>query len=627
MGIGIWSMHFVGMLAYSVDTPLLYGAIETLFSLGVAILTSGFALGVASRKQLSTGRLLFSALVMGLGISAMHYSGMAAILINPAIRYDPWLVVASVVVACGASTAALWLAFRLRTGQRRHNLILHSAAAVVMGLGISGMHYTGMAACRIALGSICYGGTAIDNNWLAIAIGMFALGVLAITLITSIYDSHRITSISEGAERLERLNHELHREKNLLSLATQAAGISYWEYDVRSRKVLWVENDISRLTEEGIDLKTYPNAIVELVHPDDRNVVLETLHRSAQAKQETCGFRCRIELPRTKQIVHLDCHARIFTDDAGQPINLIAASRDVTPQIEQEQREAALQFQLRDASREAGRAEVAAGVLHNVGNTLNSLGVSASHVGSKLRTSRIQKLPQLAEILGAPIDEPEQSSTDAEKIQLAKQYLGSLATLLVTENEELQSELTGMQKHLAHISEIISAQQSYAGRSGVVEDTDIAELLDQSITHHLSSEPTVKITRDYLLTPTLALERHKLMQIFGNLITNARHALREVSPEVRHLHVSISAARTDDLIVAVTDTGVGISAENLSQLFSFGFTTKTTGHGFGLHNSALLARELGGSLSARSDGVGHGAVFELRLPLNRSASDGLAPSA
>lgn len=614
MGLGIWSMHFIGMLAYSVDTPLLYSAWETMFSLVVAILTSGFALGVASRKHLSTARLSVSALIMGIGICSMHYSGMAAILITPAIRYNPWLVAASILIACVAAAAALWLAFRLRSGQPKHNIKLHSLAAIVMGVGISGMHYTGMAACRIAPGSICYGGTSIDNQSLALAIGMFALGILAITLITSIYDANRLTAISNSAIRLEHLNRQLNREKNLLSLATQAAGISSWEYDVEVRRVLWVENEIASLAAHGIHLQATPNAIVEMVHPDDRDVLNAAVQQATAEKRDTCSFACRIPIPGTDHTIHLDCHAQIFRDQDGEPTSLIAVSRDITEQIEQAQREATLQRQLRETSREAGMAEVAAGVLHNVGNTLNSLGISTAHVSGQLRASRIQKLPSLAKILTDSAPPGDVPTPDPDKARVAREYFATLASALVAENTTLQNELGTIEKHLTHIREIVSSQQAYAGQGGLVESVDIANLIDQAVACHLPPAEGVAVHRAYDAIPPFTADPHKLMQIFSNLITNARHALATCPAKRRHLHVTIKQTEDGGTCICVTDTGRGILAEDLPRLFEFGFTTKKTGHGFGLHHSALLARELGGSLSADSEGRDQGATFKLHLP-------------
>jgi diguanylate cyclase (GGDEF)-like protein len=212
MGVGIWSMHFVGMLAFSLPIPLAYDVSTTLASLAVAIATSGFALAITSRQRLTLPRLAGSAVVMGAGISAMHYMGMAAITIIPGVSYDPFLVAVSILIAVSASFAALWLFFKLREGNSLYQQIKRVAAAVVMGLAISGMHYTGMAASRFASGSFCRGGVTLQNNWLAAAIGMFALGLLVVTLVTAVYDAHLQSRARIQALRLEQANAALQHQ-------------------------------------------------------------------------------------------------------------------------------------------------------------------------------------------------------------------------------------------------------------------------------------------------------------------------------------------------------------------------------------------------------------------------------
>jgi diguanylate cyclase len=253
MGVGIWSMHFVGMLAFSVPIPLAYNVPTTLTSLGLAIVTSGFALGITSGKRLTPARLAASAVIMGTGISAMHYLGMAAITIEPGIAYDPFLVALSILIAIAASFAALWLFFHLREGNSRNQQLMRIAAAVVMGLAISGMHYTGMAASRFSSGSFCRGGVTLQNNWLAAAIGMFALGLLVVTLITAVYDAHLQSRARVQALKLERANAELQHQathdtltglpNRLLFLDRLEREIAHGERDGRTFAVLVVDLD------------------------------------------------------------------------------------------------------------------------------------------------------------------------------------------------------------------------------------------------------------------------------------------------------------------------------------------------------------------------------------------------
>jgi diguanylate cyclase (GGDEF)-like protein len=209
MGCGIWSMHFVGMLAFSLPIALSYDIPTTLASLAIAIGLSGFALSIASRPQISVKQLAMGAVVMGLGICGMHYSGMSAIEILPVITYEPRLLLASGLIAVAASFAALWLFFRLRKGHSWQMAFARLGAAVVMGLAISGMHYTGMAASRFAAGSYCTNGVSANNNWLAITIAVIALAVLTITTILLLYDAHLESKTRKHNEQLRVANVQL----------------------------------------------------------------------------------------------------------------------------------------------------------------------------------------------------------------------------------------------------------------------------------------------------------------------------------------------------------------------------------------------------------------------------------
>jgi signal transduction histidine kinase len=163
----------------------------------------------------------------------------------------------------------------------------------------------------------------------------------------------------------------------------------------------------------------------------------------------------------------------------------------------------------------------------------------------------------------------------------------------------------------------VAAQQTYARRGGLIEEVDIAELIDQAIALNLATQSEVTVRRDYERVPRLTLDRHKLIQILANLLSNARQALREKPAGQKLLRVSVRT-RAQWLEIEVEDSGVGISPEALPRLFTFGFTTKKDGHGFGLHASAILAKELQGELTAHSDGSDRGARFTLRLPLTSS---------
>jgi len=616
MGIGIWSMHFIGMLAFSVPIPLRYNVLITLASLAIAIATSGFALAIVSRRDLSLVRLAASSVVMGAGICAMHYTGMAAIQIMPVITYEPALVVASIAIAVTASFAALWLAFRLRNGQSWSLLLARSGASVAMGLAITGMHYTAMAASMLAPGAYCWGGAAFDNGWLALTIGLIALALLAITLITAVYDAHLDSRTRRDAQRLANLNADLQHGKNLLTLATEAAGIACWEYQVATRTVLWTANDIAPLRAEGIDLHKDADALMAMIRPDDAAAALGAIRTALAQERTVCGMRVRLTTPGGKT-VHMQVHARLFRDPHGQLDRLLGVAWDVSEQVCQDERRLELQMQLREVSHHAGMAEVATGVLHSVGNLLNSLGVSTTLVLSGLRDSRTANVTRVARLL---TENGHQLGTFLESDPRGREiptYLARLGEHLDAETRTLYSEMQAIAAHVEHIGKIVAAQQTYARRGGVTEEVDVTELLDNAIALNFAGAPDIGVHREYQLVPHLTLDRHKLIQILGNLLSNARHALRDLEQGARVLTVRLRPL-SQSLAIEIEDTGVGIGAAVLERLFEFGFTTKKDGHGFGLHASGNLAKELGGEISVHSDGPGRGARFTLCLPLTQS---------
>ena len=298
-------------------------------------------------------------------------------------------------------------------------------------------------------------------------------------------------------------------------------------------------------------------------------------------------------------------------------------SWDVTEQVQQEERRLELQMQLRDVSRQAGMAEVATGVLHNVGNVLNSLGVSATLVLAGLRDSRVGNVLRVAQLLSEQGDRLADFLENDPRGREVRGYLTNLGENLCAENRALHADTQAIVVHVEHIGKIVAAQQSYARRGGVTEEVDVAELVDKAIALNFTGSTDVTVTRDYQFAPRLTLDRHKMIQILGNLLSNARHALRDQTQGQRMLTVRIRAIMPGSFAIDVEDSGIGIETAVLQRLFEFGFTTKKDGHGFGLHASANLAKELGGELSGQSDGPGRGARFSLRVPLS-AANEQLA---
>jgi diguanylate cyclase (GGDEF)-like protein len=212
MGTGIWSMHFIGMLAFKLPVPVAYDVLLNSLSWLIAVVVSGIAMLVVRRPEMTGGNLSAGATLMGVGIGSMHYTGMAAMRMSPPIQYDPLLFIASIIIAIVASLAALWIAFQLRKKYSGTAILAKLGSAVVMGFAIAGMHYTGMAAAHFEAGSICLAVDAtggLGNATLAFIIGVATMGILAVTLVISAFDAHFAAHTAKLADSLQLANEQL----------------------------------------------------------------------------------------------------------------------------------------------------------------------------------------------------------------------------------------------------------------------------------------------------------------------------------------------------------------------------------------------------------------------------------
>lgn len=196
-------------------------------------------------------------------------------------------------------------------------------------------------------------------------------------------------------------------------------------------------------------------------------------------------------------------------------------------------------------------------------------------------------------------------------------WLDQLTCRLAKEQNDLLVEVKQLGEHVEHIKEIVVMQQGYAKVSGIREKLSLAEAVESALTMHSSAfeRHAVDVERQFADTPPLLVDKHKLLQILVNLLHNAKNACDENGRTDKRIVVRVLNKDADFMAIEVEDTGVGIAVENLTRIFAHGFTTRKQGHGFGLHSSALAARELGGQLVAHSDGVGKGAKFTLDLPV------------
>jgi PAS domain S-box-containing protein len=265
-------------------------------------------------------------------------------------------------------------------------------------------------------------------------------------------------------------------------------------------------------------------------------------------------------------------------------------------------------------------AEVATGVLHNVGNVLNSVNVSASLLRENLNKSQIHNLVRATNLLRDHADDTAAFLTTDPKGQRLPEFLIKLGDHIAAEQRNWQQELEGLGKNIEHIKEIVSMQQSYARLAGASEVLDAAELLEDALRINSGAlgRHGVTLVREFQKTPPVLVDKHKVLQILINLVRNAKYAMDATGRSDKTLTVAILPGNESNVRIQVRDNGTGIPPENLARIFQHGFTTKKDGHGFGLHSSANAAREMGGNLTAHSDGPDTGATFILELPVSIS---------
>jgi PAS domain S-box-containing protein len=300
---------------------------------------------------------------------------------------------------------------------------------------------------------------------------------------------------------------------------------------------------------------------------------------------------------------------------------VVAIARDITDRKQAEAKLAQMHKQLTDASRQAGMAEIANNVLHNVGNVLNSVNVSAGIIGSKLSDSKDQGLAKAVQLMNEHATDLGDFLTRDAKGKALPGYLNKLVAALAAEKQSIAQELESLIRSIDHIKDIVATQQSYSGATSVVESVQIGDLMEDALRINAASITRHQITviKEYVDVPLLLLDKHLVLQILVNLIGNAKHAMDGMHD---HLHQIVlrteicGSAERPRLQIRVADNGEGIGPENLAKLFGHGFTTRKNGHGFGLHSCALAAKEMEGTITAHSDGPGQGAAFTLELPIN-----------
>jgi C4-dicarboxylate-specific signal transduction histidine kinase len=271
--------------------------------------------------------------------------------------------------------------------------------------------------------------------------------------------------------------------------------------------------------------------------------------------------------------------------------------------------------ELLEASRRAGMAEIATGILHNVGNVLNSINVSCEIIDARVKKFKIASLGKTADLLGENQENLADFFANDGRGKMIPGFLSQLALHFTDEQANILKEISLLQANVDHVKGIVRTQQASASFKATSEELNLRELVEDAMRLNIMSlnKHDVRVVKEYREIPLVPADKHNVLQILVNLISNAKQAMKDSAEKT--LTIGIEALNDGNVRVWVRDTGCGIAPENMTRIFAHGFTTKTDGHGFGLHSAALAAKAMKGSVTVQSDGPGRGSTFSLVLPM------------
>ncbi len=696
MGTGIWSMHYIGMLAFILPVPVAYHGPTVLLSLSAAILASVIALYVVSRQKMGASRAVAGSVLMGAGIASMHYIGMAAMRLPAICRFNSFLVVLSVVFAVLISLAALWITFHFRdenTGIGREKL----AGAVVMGAAIPVMHYTGMAAA-----SFTPSGMPVD---LSHAVSISALGTAGIAAVTfTVLGLALLTSWVDrrfAVQTLELQEKKLQRSEAYLAEAQGLSHTGSFGWRVSSGEISWSEETF-RIFQYDRTTKPTVELILQRVHPEDAALVKQTIERASQ-DGKNFEHEYRLLMP-DGSVKHLHVVAHALSDESGSA-EFVGAVMDVTVAKQAEETLRKSEAYLAEAQRlshtgswawtpatgeirywseecyrvlgfdphggqprvetffqrihpddQAKNRETAETALREKADFESDYRIV--HPGGEIRDVHIVGHPvlspsgDLVEFVGTVIDITERKLAEAERERLRQAQvelahanrvttIGELTASLAHEVnqpiaaaatdantclrwlrrdqpdlEEAREAASRMVKDATRAADIISRirllfekvspQRELVDVNQVIREMIV--LLRSEATRHSISVQT-ELASDL---PQVMGDRVQLQQVLMNLLLNGIDAMKDVDT-TRELIINSLPAKNGHVMVSISDTGVGLPAQQAEQIFDAFFTTKPHGTGMGLRISRSIIESHGGRLWA-ADNTPRGASFCFTLP-------------
>lgn len=355
------------------------------------------------------------------------------------------------------------------------------------------------------------------------------------------------------------------------------------------------------------------STILDSEHQNSRAVIHNIEHHKSIKSFE-------IKVPVSEEIIQGLLSVGYVVGKRGKSQGIVCIIHDITERKKAERKLRRIQQDLVPSSRIAERAEVLSGLLHNIKNVLNSVGISLAMVDEKLKGSKIDGLKKTVALLSEHEGRLGQFFSEDPRGSKLLPYLSVLADRVESENDNVLHEISNLQKHFEHIKNVVEQRKSTA-QSGL-EAIDLSELIEDALLLKESDlvEHSIVVQREIDGGLVVQTDRHRILQVLVNLVTNALDAMKTVDNTKRKLTISSSISE-ESIKVAVRDNGQGIERENLENIFAFGFTTKEKGQGFGLHSCIQAVKEVGGTLEAQSDGKGHGATFTITLPRHREQAE------
>jgi PAS domain S-box-containing protein len=574
LGTGIWSMHYIGMLAFILPIPVAYHWPTVLMSLFAAILASVVALGVVSLQKMGWFRAVAGSVLMGGGIASMHYIGMAAMRLPAICQFDSSLVVMSVVFAVLISFAALWITFHFRDEKKGIGLE-KLAGAVVMGAAIPVMHYTGMAAASFTPSGMPVDlSHAVSISTLSTAgIAAVTFVVLGVALLTSWVDRRF------AAQTLELQEEKLQRSEAYLAEAQRLTHTGSWAWQVAGGDAVHLSEEWYRIY--GFDPENGPPTFEECrqrTHPEDRAKSQGAIDRAIAEKSEY-EVEFRVLFP-DGSVKHIHTVGHPVLNASGDLVQFVGSSTDITERKRAEESLRQAQADLARVNRVTTMGELTASLAHEVNQP-----IAAAVTNAKTCLRWLAR------------DDPDLEEARAAAMRIVTD--GTRAAEIIKRIRLLFKKETS-ERELVDINEVIREM--------------VVLLRGEAMQHSILVRTELDAE-----APRVMGDRVQLQQVLMNLMLNAMDAMNGVYGP-RELAIESRRTETGQVLISVADTGVGLPLQQTDQIFHAFFTTKPHGTGMGLSISRSIVESHGGRLWAANNSP-RGASFCFALPANAEAKE------